>query len=303
MANFDVERINGLLKREPEEYILQCEKAYESQLSRAVNEILGHKGRSLVMLAGPSSSGKTTTARLLKEKLIKQGREASVISLDDFYLVSDEPFTFEDGTVDYERVDALDVPLIASCLSELMTEGESNIPRFCFKTKKRSGFEKTKVSENEILIIEGLHALNPVITEPLEAYSMTKLYVSVSSRITDGEKVLFTKRDLRFIRRMIRDYHHRGSEVEFTFYLWKGVRMGEDRYLFPFSSNADMRIDSIHPYEIALFRDTASELLSHVKKDSIYYDASAELLRKLDRVNAIEQSLMPEGSLLGEFVR
>ena len=303
MANYDIERINGFLKDKPAEFIRQCEQAYETQLDSAVSGILKHNGRSLVMLAGPSSSGKTTTARLLKEKLIKEGRCASVISLDDFYLVRDIPHTFEDGTVDYERVEALDVPLISSCLSELMTEGESDVPRFCFKNKKRSGFERIKASENEILIIEGLHALNPVITDPLEAYSMTKLYVSVSSRITQGGKMLFTKRDLRFIRRMIRDYHHRNSDVENTFYLWKGVRMGEDRYLFPYSGNADMKIDSIHPYEVSLFKNIATELLDHVARDSQYFKNADELREKLAKATPIDRCLMPDGSLLGEFIQ
>ncbi len=303
MANFDVKRINGLLEEAPSEFIKDCEKAYDEQLDTAVSGILKHKGRSLVMLAGPSSSGKTTTARLLKEKLSLSGRSASVISLDDFYLVQSQPHTFEDGTVDFERVEALDIPLITSCLGELVTRGESNIPRFCFKSKERSGFEKVKVSENGILIVEGLHALNPVITEPLSGKDMTKLYVSVSSRITDGDSILFTKRDLRFLRRMIRDYHHRSSDVEYTFYLWKGVRMGEDRYLFPFSGNADMKIDSIHPYEVALFKNIATELLDRVAQNSVYFKNADELKEKLGKVCAIDRSLMPDTSLLGEFIQ
>lgn len=302
MANFDVGRINELSKNAPSEFVKECENAYEGQLDRAVSEILKHRGRSLVMLAGPSSSGKTTTAKLLKEKLILNGRNAEVISLDDFYLVEGEPHTFEDGTVDFERVDALDVPLIDSCLAGLMTEGESEIPRFCFRKKERSGFEKMSISEDGIAIVEGLHALNPVITEPLSGMEMTKLYVSVSSRITDGDRVLFSKRDIRFLRRMIRDYHHRNSDVEYTFYLWRGVRMGEDRYLFPFSGNADIRIDSIHPYEVALFKNYATELLESIDSGSKYYKNADELKEKLGKVCAMDRNLMPDTSLLGEFI-
>ena len=303
MANFDIGSINGLLNEAPSEFVKECENAYEAQLDSAVNKVLKHEGRSLVMLAGPSSSGKTTTAKLLREKLILEGRDALVISLDDFYLTDDEPHTFEDGTVDFERVEALDIPLIDSCLAQLMTEGGSEIPRFCFKEKKRSGFEKMSISEDGIVIVEGLHALNPVITEPLSEMEMTKLYVSVSSRITDGDEVLFSRRDIRFIRRMIRDFHHRNSDVEYTFYLWKGVRMGEDRYLFPFSGNADMKIDSIHPYEVALFKNIATELLDRVAKDSVYFKRADELKVKLGKVDTIERKLMPDTSLLGEFMQ
>lgn len=302
MANYDVEVINRLLKEDCEKYIMECEKAYRRQLDLIAEEMTAEKGRGLLMLAGPSSSGKTTTARLLKQKLNEKGRSATVVSLDDFYLIQDKPYTFEDGTVDFERVEALDVPLISKCLHELMDKGESELPEFCFKLKKRSCFKKVNVSEDEIIIVEGLHALNPVITEPLSDERTGLYYVSVSSRITDGDEVLFSKRDLRFIRRLIRDYHHRNSDVEYTFYLWKAVRMGEDRYLFPFSGRAHRKIDSIHPYETAIFKNIATKLLDRVAEDSVYYETAAELKNKLRRFTSLEREALPENSLLEEFI-
>lgn len=302
MASYDVKEINRLLKQDCEKYIMECENAYRGQLDEIVSEFAGEKGRSLLMLAGPSSSGKTTTARLLKEKLCVAGRSATVISLDDFYLIQDEPYTFEDGTVDFERVDALDVPLISRCLHELCDKGESEIPHFCFKSKERIRFDRISLSDDEVIIVEGLHALNPVITDPLSDERMRLYYVSVSSRITDGDEVLLSKRELRFIRRMIRDYHHRNSDVEYTFYLWKAVRMGEDRYLFPFSSRAERKIDSIHPYEAALFRDIGVKLLDRVPSDSVYYDTAKELKEKLKRFDFIGTNMLPANSLLEEFI-
>lgn len=302
MANYDLKLINARVNNDPDAFVAECENRYRLQLDSIVKDIEKEKGRALVMLAGPSSSGKTTTATLLKQKLISSGRNASVISLDDFYLIDGEPYTFEDGTIDYERVEALDVPMITSCLHELMEKGESDIPGFSFHTKKRTGFRKVKIARDEVLIVEGLHALNPVITQPLKKENMKKLYVSVSSRIAYGEEILFTKRDLRFIRRMIRDYHHRSTDVEYTFYLWKGVRMGEDRYLFPFSKNADVRIDSIHSYEISVFRDRAITLLQSVSADSVYFERAEELIKKLSLCEALDLSLLPEDSLLREFI-
>ena len=114
--------------------------------------------------------------------------------------------------------------------------------------------------------------------------------------------MLFTKRDIRFIRRMIRDYHHRNSDVEFTFYLWKAVRMGEDRYLFPYSGRAYRKIDSIHPYEIAIFRDMGIKLLDRVAEDSVYYEAASELKAKLSRFVSLERHKLPQNSLLEEFI-
>ena len=301
MASYDVKEINRLLKQDCEKYIMDCENAYRSQLDEIVADFVGEEGRCLLMLAGPSSSGKTTTARLLKEKLYEKGRKATVISLDDFYLVNDKPLTFEDGTVDFETVEALDLPLISSCLQELVDKGESEIPRFCFKSKKRSGFERVSVTDNEIIIVEGLHALNPVILNSLSCEKMRFYYVDVYSRITDGENLLFSKRELRFIRRMIRDYHHRNSDVDYTFYLWRAVQMGEDRYLFSSSLRAEREIDSIHPYEIAAFGNIAVKLLDRVAQDSVYYDTAKHLKEKLQRFDFIDIKL-PKGSLLEEFI-
>ena len=302
LANYDVAKINSLLKEDCEKYIMECENAYRKQLDTVVDEINTEKGRVLVMLAGPSSSGKTTTAKLISEKLSSLGRSTLVVSLDDFYLAQDIPRTFEDGTVDYETVEALDIKLITSCLRELITKGESMMPRFCFKSKKRSGTEKVTVEADAVIIVEGLHAINPVITEPLKNEKMKKYYVNVSSRITEDGEVLFLKRDLRFIRRLIRDFYHRSSEVEYTFYLWNGVRMGEDRYLFPYSSLADRKIDSIHPYEVGLFKNVAMTLLDRVGEESIYYENARQLKRKLDSFVSVDKTLMPENSLLGEFI-
>lgn len=302
MASYDVEVINRLLNEDCKKYIMECEKAYRSQLDKIADRMSDENGRCLLMLAGPSSSGKTTTARLLKNKLNEKGRSATVVSLDDFYLIQDKPYTFEDGTVDFERVEALDVPLISKCLHGLMDKGESELPEFCFRTKKRSGFKSFTVSDDEVIIVEGLHALNPAITAPLSDEKMLLCYVSVSSRITDGGSVLFSKRDLRFIRRLIRDYHHRSSDVEYTFYLWRAVRMGEDRYLFPYSDKAEIKIDSIHPYETAIFKNIATKLLDRVAEDSVYYETATELKNKLQRFVSLEREMLPENSLLEEFI-
>ena len=177
------------------------------------------------------------------------------------------------------------------------------MPLFDFNSRKPMTETKSlSIGEDDIVIVEGLHALNPLITAPLEKEDMIKLYISVSSRVLDGEDILFTKRDIRFIRRMIRDYKFRNSPVDFTFYLWKGVRTGEDKYLFPFSPRADIRIDSIHPYELSVYKNLAGELLSHIEEGSVYYPRASELLKKLSLLAPLCSEDVPEKSLLHEFI-
>lgn len=302
MNRLNLEVINRNIVNNPEKFIKECENKYIEQVNAVAKDVSLKSGRELIMLAGPSSSGKTTTAGNFKKELENLGRKAKVISLDDFYSDQSLTYTFEDGTTDYETVKALDVPLIDSCLSELMEKGKTFIPHFSFHTKKREGFSEIQCEKDEIIIVEGLHALNPVITDPLDSCSMKKVYISVSSRLFDENSVLFSKRDLRFIRRLIRDYHFRSSDVDYTFYLWKGVRMGEDRYLFPYSDRADIKIDSIHPYEPCLFKKEAIKLLDLIGQDSIYYSSAVSLKERLGRFKSIDKSCIPADSLLREFI-
>ncbi len=294
--------INKRIQENAGEFIAECEKAYRDKISLIATEISEKPGRELVMLAGPSSSGKTTTAKILKNSFEAKNRKARVISLDDFYHDQNLNYTFEDGTTDYETVKALDTKLITECLDSLMKSGKCSLPKFSFHSKKREGFEDVCCDKDEIIIVEGLHALNPVITDPVHNESMKKLYVSVSTRIADGEDILFSKRDLRFVRRLIRDYHFRASEVEYTFYLWKGVRMGEDRYLFPYSGRADIKIDSIHPYEPCLFKNEAIKLLDLIAEDSVYYSSALSLKNRLSCFKDVNEKQIPADSLLREFI-
>ena len=302
MPDITLEKINNSVKNGSEAFIAECESFYRGQLHIVTDKILKEHGRVLIMLAGPSSSGKTTTAEILKKDLTKKERHAITLSLDDFYRDQSESFYFEDGTVDYETVRSIDTDYVAECMENLLHKGKAMIPRFSFRTKMREGYDEVSVHDDEIIIVEGLHAISPEITASLQKENMIKLYVSVSSRIYKGGEVFMTKRDMRFIRRMIRDYHFRNSSVEHTFYLWKGVRMGEDRYLFPHKDRADIKIDTIHPYELCIFKDIAIKLLDHIGSDSIYYHSALELKDKLRQFASLSESDVPDSSLLKEFI-
>ncbi len=299
----NIASINEMASLSPEKLVEMSEENFSRQVENVAAKVSLLPGNRLVMLAGPSSSGKTTTASLLSKDIQKNGRGAKVISLDDFYRDQTEKLYFEDGTPDFETIESLDTDRITQCLSDITEKGECLLPRFSFLTRMR---EKEPVhftlEKDEIVIVEGLHALNPKITDPLDGSRLTKLYVSVSSRVMNGDKVFLTKRDIRFVRRMVRDYLFRNSKVDFTFFLWNGVRKGEDRYLFPFSHLADIRIDSFHSYEMCVLKRTALSLLAHIEENSPYFAPAQSLCEKLSQFVSIEESRMPESSLLREFV-
>ena len=302
MPDITSQEINKRVSEDKDSFVAHCERFYRNQLSALSERIRKNDGRILVMLAGPSSSGKTTTAELLKKSLEENGRHAIVISLDDFYRDQTESYYFEDGTIDYETVKSIDTEYVTECMENLLHKGEAMLPVFSFLTKMRQGYKQVSVHEDEIIIVEGLHAISPEITEPLQKENMLKAYVSVSSRVYKDGEVFLSKRDMRFIRRLIRDYRFRHSSVDNTFYLWKGVRMGEDRYLFPYRDRADVRIDSFHPYELCVFKDIAINLLDHTGSDSIYYPTANELKGKLEEFESLSETAVPDGSLLKEFI-
>ncbi len=258
----------------------------------------------IVLLAGPSSSGKTTTAGKLCEEIEKSGRHAYTVSLDDFYLNrADIPFD-EDGLKDYENVTALDLELIHKAFAELIEKREADLPIFDFMTGTRKAETKhIELQKDDVIIVEGLHALNPLITEGLDEKYVYKIYISVSTRVLgDDGKILLNKRNLRFIRRMIRDFEHRNSPVEHTFQMWQGVMKGEDKFLFPFESYANVKINSFHPYETCIFKNEALRLLKMVGEGSEYFGVAEDLIDTLKLFEELPVSLLPEKSLLNEFL-
>lgn len=288
----------------PKDFILKCEEKYENKIIKIAKDIAESDKTEIVMLAGPSSSGKTTTAKKLCQALEDFGVRSHTISLDDFYLDNADSPRFPDGTPDYETVDALDIPCFEKTMTQLIETGSAMIPEFDFLTgKRKEKYNSLKIGEKDVIVVEGLHALNPAITEHLPKDRLLKIYISVSSRIYDGRKnIVLNKRNIRFIRRLVRDYKFRGNSVEETFKMWITVRYGEDSYLFPFKDNADIRINTIHLYEICVLRDLAAELLEQVSYNSEFYKESQRLIRSLHKFPKIDSSLVPDSSLLREFI-
>ncbi len=293
----------GMTREAPESLIAKAEENYKKIIAEICEEINNDIKKKIVMVAGPSGSGKTTTASKIKEYLEKMGHKAYTVSLDDFYKNKGEGPKNPDGTYDFECVEALDVPLIHKCLGELIEKNESELPLFDFMTGRRSENKNyIRLEDEDVIIVEGLHALNPVISETLPRENLLEIYISVASRFYNGDEVLLSKRDLRFIRRMVRDFQFRNSPVENTYFLWPQVMRGEDKYLFPYKENADMIFNTTHVYEPCVFKAVATKLLSEVEKTSANFNDAQRLISALDRFPLIDVSLVPQDSLLREFL-
>lgn len=296
--------INTQARQAPLTLIEQAEDRYASIVCSIAERIRQEEGREIILLAGPSASGKTTTAAMLAKAVQESGRQAYFISLDNFYLDQDRSPRLPDGTPDFETVHALDLPLIDETLNRLLREGRCEAPLFDFTTgRRRAESERIMLARGDVIVVEGLHALNPLIEAGLPGDRLLRVYVNISSRIYDDRgRIVLNKRNLRFVRRMIRDYHYRSSTVDNTFRLWAGVRRGEDAYLFPFKDRADVRINSIHLYEPCLFRDEAISLLREIDADSPWYADARRLAAALGCFQPLPHDMAPQSSLLREFL-
>lgn len=285
-------------------FIAECEARYGNKLEQIARDVAATGKNEIIMIAGPSSAGKTTSAKKLREALGRLGVGSHTVSLDDFYLNNCDAPTFPDGTPDFETVDALDIECFKETMNTLVATGRALLPEFDFLTGKRKAeYKEVTLGENDVIIVEGLHALNPVITDVLPADRLLKIYINVSSRIYDEKSnIILNKRNMRFIRRMVRDYKFRGNSVEKTYKLWLSVQYGEDMYLFPYKDNADVKINTIHLYETCVLKNIAMKLLGEIEKESEFYKQSQRLIKSLRKFPEIDSSLVPEDSLLREFI-
>ena len=301
MAEIELKALNDIASCSPTTLINDAEALYHEKIAKLAEDAVRHTDLRAILLAGPSGSGKTTTANLLADAIRSLGEDAIVLSLDDFYKDGADPNypRLKDGERDFESPNALHLGDLISTL-ECITEGKPFLcPKYDFKSASRVESAIHRAMPDGCVIIEGLHALNPVISEKLPKEKILKLFVSVSTNINrDGERVI-SGRKLRFIRRMVRDSIYRAADAERTLDMWRGVIEGEDTYLYPYKSTADVAFDTFHSFELGLMKNRALELLSGVGIG----DAFVEAVRTaLTLAYPIDEWDVPENSLIREFI-
>ncbi|MBR4296300.1 MAG: zeta toxin family protein [Clostridia bacterium] len=294
--NFEVENNVSLC-------IDNAEKKYMSSVENIADR-LETSGAKIVLLAGPSGSGKTTTANILRDYLSSKGHETVVISMDNFYRAINDPLypRDESGALDYESVYALDTDKIHDCLSGLLCGKAVKIPKYVFG-KGVSVPDAIPISLNKggFVIIEGIHALNPIICDGLDRHRIIKLFISVSTNINDNGKRLISGKKIRFIRRLTRDSLYRGTDAASTLERWSSVLAGENKYLYPYKDTADLKINTFHIYELGLMKKFAQKAIKESERElsGEYIEIVKHALSKFSEVD-LEK--IPQTSLIREFV-
>lgn len=283
--------------------ILIQEAAMEQNIGDLAKRIASDRQKKFVMIAGPSSSGKTTFSHRLAIQLKAQGLCPHALSLDDFYVNREETPKDENGEFDFECLEAIDVKLFNEVMSGLLNGEEKDMPVFNFKTGLREyRGRKLKLGQDDILVIEGIHGLNDELTYLLPEKSKFRIYISALTQLNIDEHNNLSTRDGRLLRRIVRDARTRNTTAEETLARWDSVRKGEEKNIFPFQEKADVMFNSALIYELSVLKLYAEPLLFHIKEDSPEYLVAKRLLKLLDYCLPIPDNVINHNSIIREFI-
>ncbi|MCM1251524.1 MAG: nucleoside kinase [Clostridium sp.] len=283
--------------------ILVQEALQERRIGEIARDIARKEGVKFVMIAGPSSSGKTTFSHRLSIQLRTYGMHPHPIGLDNYYVNHDKTPLDENGNPDFECIEALDVEQFNKDMTDLLAGKSVQLPTFNFKTGRREYSGKvTTLGEDDILVIEGIHGLNEKMSHSLPAESKYKIYISALTCLNVDEHNRIPTTDGRLLRRMVRDARTRGASAKKTIEMWPSVRRGEEKYIFPFQEQADAMFNSALIYELAVLKQYAEPLLFSIHKGEPEYHEAKRLLKFLEYFLGVSSENLPGNSLCREFV-
>ncbi len=282
--------------------ILVQEALMEKQIGDMAKDIV-EGGKKLVLIAGPSSSGKTTFSNRLSAHMMAYGIHPHPIAMDNFFKNRDETPRDENGDLDFECLEALDLALLEDTMTRLLRGEEVEMPTFDFTVgKKKFDGETLKLGDNDVIVMEGIHALNPESTKTLSKDSCYKIYISALTQLNIDEHNQISTTDTRLLRRIVRDARTRGHSATKTIKMWPSVRRGEEKYIFPFQEEADAIFNSALIYELSAIKTFAEPLLYGVDEDSDEYYEAKRLLKFLGYFLGIDVQNVPQTSLMREFI-
>ncbi len=305
MKTRTVDALNRRIRQDGgRELVMMCHFYQNSRMVEIVNQVSDQFPRKrVVMVAGPSSSGKTTFTRMLSTYLGARGFRVRMISADDYFKDRDETPKNPDGTYDFESLDALETGLLGEHLKALLAGREVRLPRFDFHAGIREDdVDPISLGDNDVLLIEGIHGLNPALTPGLDRDTKYLVYISALTTLNIDRLTRMSTSDGRLLRRMVRDSFSRGYTAAQTIAGWPSVKRGERRFIFPFQEEADLMFNSSLPYELAALKPYAEPLLAEVPKGSLQFHTASRLLRLLACVEPIRESVIPKLSIIREFI-
>ena len=294
---------DAIMKGFAPQLIQMSEALQEKKIAAIADEIARRRTVKVVLIAGPSSSGKTTTCKRLSVQLAVNGIKPIGISLDDYFVNREQTPLDENGDYDYEHLHALNLSLFNEQLNALFRGEEVELPRYDFPTgtSQMSG-RRLKLKGNEVLVIEGIHALNPELTASVPQEQIFRVYASALTTIRLDAHNYIPTTDNRLLRRIIRDYKYRGVSAEDTIRRWPSVRKGENRWIFPFQENADAMFNTAMLFELAVIKSQAEPLLEQVPENCDEHAEAYRLLKFLHYIKPIPETQIPPTSLLREFL-
>ena len=303
----DIQYVNDLNEKiengEMREVIQLSEALHEKRIVE-IAETITDKKKRIILIAGPSSSGKTTFARRLCVQLKVNGQKPLYLGTDDYFLNRDQTPRDENGELDFEGLDAIDIGLFEKDMNDLLAGREADLPTFDFiKGMKVFGRRKTTLGAGQPIVIEGIHALNGALTSHIDDKWKYKIYISPLTQLNIDNHNRIPTTDLRMLRRIVRDYKYRGHNAKETIEEWPKVRRGEDKNIFPYNAEADEFFNSVHIYELGVLRKYAEPLLQAVSKDDPEYGEAHRLLNFLSFFSVIRDDyLIVNNSILREFI-
>lgn len=280
------------------EYIKECERRFGVRMNECLNELVRGENR-FIMLGGPTCSGKTTAAGTIVDAMRALGHEIEIVSVDDFFF--DRSELNKRASLDYDSIDAIDMQTLYSVVEKLRCGRESDLPIFDFKSGKRVGQRTIEMKKEKVVLFEGIQTLYPEVVSLFDKNETKSIYISVGDDVCfDG--VTVDARTIRLMRRIVRDHARRSSSVEFTLKLWESVCENEERSILPYADRCDLFIDSLLGYELSALKAPLLRLLSDLCRESKYYPETTNLLELLSGVDEIGKTLIPDGSLMNEFI-
>lgn len=295
--------INFNNEKEKMTFVEQCEHNFENKLFSVCEKVASHKEIKLITIAGPTCAGKTTTANKLISDLSLRGKISHVVSIDNFFRNREDLNANADGGIDYDSVNTIDLEYLEKCIHDLYTENTVKLPDYDFITGTRRGYNKFEINEDDILIFEGIQAVYPEFTSLLKRQNVD--YISIFINVTEDFElngVFFDKREIRLMRRIVRDYKFRSASPEFTFYLWESVVKNENKNILPYEDKTDIHINSLLAYEIFLMKSYLIPILNEIPQDSKYKEAAYTMVEKINGFDDISYEYVPANSVYREFL-